>query len=33
LLALGGNDISSRRAADRRTALTTPIWRMNRMLV
>jgi hypothetical protein len=33
LFAVGGNDIPSRRPADRCTALTTTIWRMNRMLV
>ena len=33
LFVLSGNHISYRRAADRRAALTTPIWRMSRMLV
>ena len=33
LFVLSGNHISYRRAADRRTARTTPIWRMSRMLV
>ena len=33
LFVLSGNHISYCRAADRRTALTTPIWRMSRMLV
>jgi hypothetical protein len=33
LFVLGGDHISYCRAADRRTALTTPVWRMSRMLV
>ena len=33
LFVLSGTHISYRRAADRRTARTTPIWRMSRMLV
>jgi hypothetical protein len=33
LFILSGAHISYRGAADRRTALTTPIWRMSRMLV
>ena len=33
LFILSGTHISYRRAADRRTALTTPIWRMSRTLV
>ena len=32
LSILSGNHISYCRAADRRTAFTTPIWRMSRML-
>jgi hypothetical protein len=33
LSILSGNHISYRRAVDRRTAFTTPVWRMSRMLV
>jgi hypothetical protein len=33
LFVLGGNHISYCRAADCRTALTTPVWHMSRMLV
>ena len=33
LFVLSGNHISYCRAADRRAALTTPVWRMSRMLV
>jgi hypothetical protein len=33
LSILSGNHISYGRAADRRTALTTPVWRMSSMLV
>jgi len=33
LSILGCNHISHRRAADRGAALTTPSWRMSRMLV
>jgi hypothetical protein len=33
LSILSGNHISHRRAADRRTALTTPIWRMSHTFV
>jgi hypothetical protein len=33
LFVLSGNHISYRWVADRRAAITTPIWRMNRVLI